>query len=423
MPAEPPRQRGATTVIVVAQVMAAACVAQAFGRFTYGALLPSVRDDILGGSNSAAGLLGTANVGAYLVGTIVVASLSTRLSLTVLIRGGLCLSTTGLLLASVAGSAPLLALALIAMGLGGAAIWIPSPRVASMVLPPQRRGLAAGLVGMGIGIGIVFAGQLADAARHGGGASGWHDVYRIEGLIGIVVLAGSFVALRLPAQPTAAPTSATGSNGFAGFGALRRVRGWAPLTAAYAAFGFMYLLVFAFLVARLEDDAGFSADSASAMFSLVGAASVFGGIVLGPLSDRVGRRATMTGAFVAFAVSTCAILPGRQPLVALGALGVGFSFSGLPSVIAAFMVDATDAHTYAPAYSAATLAFGIAQMAAPQVGGTIADVAGSFTPVFVLSVAVAIFGAFASMRLPGRAASSGGEDGRGVEVAGLQERR
>jgi MFS family permease len=162
-------------------------------------------------------------------------------------------------------------------------------------------------------------------------------------------------------------------------------------------------LVFAFLVARLEDDAGFTADRASAMFSVVGISAVFGGIILGPLSDRIGRRATMAGAFVAFAVSTLAILPGRQPLVALGAVGIGLSFSGLPSVIAAFVVDGTDAATYAPAYSAATLAFGVAQMAAPQVGGLIADAAGSFTPVFLLSMAIAAVGAVASARLPARA--------------------
>ena len=56
--------------------------------------------------------------------------------------------------------------------------------------------------------------------------------------------------------------------------------------------------------------------------------------------------------------------------------------------------------TYGPAYSAATLAFGAAQMAAPQVGGLIADWRDSFTLVFVLSAAVAVFGAFVSARLP-----------------------
>lgn len=392
-------------VLLLALVMGAAGVAQAFGRFTYGALLPSVRDDVLGGSNAAAGLLGTVNVTAYLAGTIIVASLSRRLSLTTLIRSGLCLSTAGLLAASTTSSGPLLAVALVAMGLGGAAIWIPSPRIASLVLPPQRRGLAAGLVGMGIGIGIVFAGQLAEAARHGSGDSSWHLVYRVEGLIGLAVLVASLFFLRLPGAT--APQAGVGAptptaSGFAGVGALRTVRGWVPLTIAYAAFGFMYLLVFAFLVARLEDDSGFSADEASTMFSLIGASSVVGGIMLGPLSDRIGRRVTMSGAFTLFAIATLLILPGEQPLVAIGAIGVGFAFSGLPSVIAAFMVDGTDHHTYAPAYSAATLSFGLAQMAAPQVGGTIADIAGSFTPVFLLSAATAVFGAIVSTRLPAR---------------------
>jgi predicted MFS family arabinose efflux permease len=251
---------------------------------------------------------------------------------------------------------------------------------------------------MGIGVGIVFAGQLADAARHGSGDDGWHDVYRIEGLIGLGVTVAAFVLLRLPAQRS--PAAPARHAGIAGFGALRGVHGWAPLTAAYAAFGFMYLLVFAYLVARLEDDSGFSADRASAMFSVVGVAAVFGGVLLGPLSDRIGRRTTMAGAFVVFAVSTLAILAGRQPLVALGAIGIGLAFSGLPAVIAAFVVDGTDAVSYGPAYSAATLAFGIAQMAAPQVGGVIADVAGSFTPVFLLSVVVAVGGAVVSARLP-----------------------
>ncbi len=403
-------------MLIVVLVMAGACVAQSFGRFTYGVLLPAVRDDMLG-SNRAAGLLGTVNVAAYLIGTVIVATVSKRITLVWLIRIGLCLSTTGLLLASVAGNGTALGGALVLMGLGGAAIWIPSPRVAASALPPQRRGLAAGLVGMGIGIGIVFAGQLSDALRHGQGDEAWRDVYRVEGFIGAVVLVAAFAFLRhretgptvLPVvadagPPTVAPVptvpAARRRGDVAGVGSLRTVDGWVPLTMAYSAYGFMYLLVFAFLVARLEDDSGFSADQASAMFSLVGLAAVFGGVLLGPLSDRLGRRTSMVGAFVAFGVSTIAVLPGHQPLVALGAIGIGLSFSGLPSVIAAYVVDATDAVTYGPAYAAATLAFGVSQMAAPQVGGLLADWLGSFTAVFVLSAVMAATGAVVSARLP-----------------------
>jgi len=311
------------------------------------------------------------------------------------------------------------------MGLGGAAIWIPSPRVASAALPPHRRGLAAGLVGMGIGIGIVFAGRLSDTLRHGQGDESWRDVYRVEGLIGVGVLLAALVLLRHRelAEPVADPAVAadyaidaaapaataqaraivdttSAAAGIGGFATLRRIHGWLALTAAYAAFGFMYLLVFAFLVARLEDDSGFTADRASAMFSVVGVAAIFGGILLGPLSDRIGRRATMVGSFAAFGVSALAILPGGETWILLGSIGVGLSFSGLPAVIAAYVVDATSATTYGPAYSAATLAFGVAQVSAPQVGGLIADWQNSFTLVFVLSAVVAAAGAVFSWRLP-----------------------
>jgi MFS family permease len=397
------RTRTSSAVLAIALVMAGACVAQAFGRFTYGVVLPAVRDDLLG-SNRVAGLLGTVNVGAYLAGTVAVAAVASRIGLVTLVRIGLCLSTAGLLLASVAPNGPVLAVALATMGLGGAAIWIPSPRLAAAALPPERRGLAAGLVGMGIGIGIVFAGRISDVFRHGQGDEAGRDVYLVEGLVGLVVLVAAFALLREHdvVAPTAPPprSSVAPVNGFAGFGALQRIPGWGALTSAYATFGFMYLLVFAFLVARLEDDAGFSADRASAMFALVGVAAIFGGIVLGPLSDRIGRRATIVGSFTTFGLCALLILTGGQPWVAVGALGVGLAFSGLPAVIAAYVVDATDATTYGPAYSAATLAFGVAQMASPQVGGLLADALGSFTGVFLLSAALAGVGALVGSRLP-----------------------
>jgi len=384
-----------SAVVVLAVVMGAACVAQAFGRFTYGVVLPEVRDDLLG-SNRAAGLVGTMNVTAYLAGTLAVAAASRRIRPVRLVQVGLCLSTGGLLLASRAGSTMSLGAAVVVMGLGGAAIWIPSPRLAAAALPPRRRGLAAGLVGVGIGVGIVFAGWLVDVLRERGGDDSWRDLYAVEGIIGIAVLVAALVVLRDEPRETVA--GAVG--GFGGFAALRRIDGWLQLALSYAAFGFMYLLVFAFLVALLEDDAGYSTARASAIFSVVGVAAVFGGVVLGPLSDRFGRRATLVSAFATFGLSTLGILTGAQPWVLIGAIGVGLSFSGAPTVIAAYVVDATDAATYGPVYSAATLAFGVAQMAAPQVGGLLADWTGSFTAVFLLSAAIALTGAVLSSRLP-----------------------
>ena len=105
----------------------------------------------------------------------------------------------------------------------------------------------------------------------------------------------------------------------------------------------------------------------------------------------------------------------------IGAIGIGLMFSGLPTVIAAYVVDATDAATDGPAYAAATLAFGVAQAVSPQIGGIIADAAGSFTPVFVLSAAFAVFGAACSSRLPRH--REGGERRCAAAAASSEVRR
>ena len=398
-------------ILTIALIMGAVGVAQAFGRFTWGLVLPSARDDLLGESNTLAGFFGTLNVTAYLLGTLLVAWAASRVSLIGLMRIGLVVSTSALAVAAFAPSGVVLGIALFAMGIGGAIIWIPAPAIAARTLPPERVGQAVGTIGSGIGLGIVVAGQLSsrladpvpeDPSRRvhtyetwASDLALWQRVYRIELVIALVVTVAAFTFLR-----SVGDRPSGGGGGFGGFSALRQVRGWVPLTIAYASFGFAYILVIAFVVARLEDDAGFASDEAAAMFSIIGLATVVGGITLGPLSDRIGRRITLTITFALFAGCTLLLLTGSQPWVAVAAFGAGMMFSSVPSLITAHVVDSTTPDTYGPAFSAATLTFGTTQMVSPQIGGAIADLAGSFTPVFILSAVVSCIGAVASSRLP-----------------------
>ena len=66
------------------------------------------------------------------------------------------------------------------------------------------------------------------------------------------------------------------------------------------------------------------------------------------------------------------------------------------------VIDNTTVDDYGPSFAAATLAFGVAQMLSPQLGGFIADLTGSFTAVFLLSSALAATGMIAAQLLPHR---------------------
>jgi predicted MFS family arabinose efflux permease len=393
--AQPRRRRNVSGLIAVALIAAGAAVAQSFGRFTYGVLLPAVRDD-LGLSNTVAGSLATANVAAYLVGTIAVAVATSTYRLLAVMRVGFCFSVAGLTLAAIAPGPWLLGMALFLAGFGGACIWIPAPVIAADAMAPERRSLAIGLMGSGIGAGVVFSGQLSSFVRSTMGDSQWRTVYAIEAGIGLVVLIATWLLI---GHRQDKPTT---KGGIGGISALRRMSGWLPVTMAYTAFGLMYLLVIGFLTTRLEDDNGWTGSQAALAFTLLGVAMIFGGPTFIAIASRIGARSAMALAFTGWIFGALAILPGWfVPTLGLSVL-LGLLFSGVPSMITVVFVENTSTHDYGPAFAAATLSFGVAQMMSPQLGGFVADATGSFTAVFMLSAAFAVVGLMAALQLPKR---------------------
>lgn len=379
--------------IIVILVALTAAVGQSFGRFSFGILLPAIRDD-LGISNTLVGMLGAANVGAYLLGTLAVAWATSRYRLIKVMRLGLVLATLGLLVASVAGSAAMLAFSLFVMGVGGAFLWIPAPVIAADAMPASRRSIAVGLMSSGIGLGVMFASVLSGGLRSSLGDSAWSSVYQTQCAIAVVVLV---LVLLLVRHQQDLPS---GSGGLGGFGALQRMSGWLPLLVAYSAFGFMYLLVMGFLTTRLEDDNGWYTADASLAFSVMGFAMIFGGPIFTTIAQRLGVRKTLAIAFGLWPLMVGVVLSGVFALVVPACVVLGLLFSGLPILITLYVVENTTAADYGPSFAAATLAFGIAQTVAPPIGGVIADQSGSFLFVFLLSAATSLVGLVAALKLP-----------------------
>ena len=379
--------------IVVLLIALAAAVGHAFGRFSYGVVLPAVRDD-MGITNALAGSIGAANVSAYLLGTIVVAWATSRFRLASVMRLGLILVALGLLMASLATGPWSLSAGLFLTGMGGAFLWIPSPVIAADALPDNQRHLAVGWLGSGVGLGIMFASIVAGMLRSSEGDSSWSSVYQIQFGVGFILLV---LVLFFVRHQQDAPS---GGAGIGGFTALRKMPGWLPLIFAYATFGFINLLVVGFLTTRLEDDSGWSTGDAAFAFSLMGLAMIFGGPIFAAFAKRIGIRLTLALAFGLWPILLGIVMLGLSLPVLIACLGLGLLFSAFPILITLYVVENTTPEDYGPSFSAATLAFGITQIISPPVGGLIADMTGSFTIVFLLAAMMGLLGLTVSLRLP-----------------------
>jgi len=280
--------------------------------------------------------------------SLIVAAASSRFRLLSVMRIGLVLAIIGQALATISPGPAVLGVGLFAQGLGGALTWIPAPVVTADAIAPERRGLAVGFLGAGMGLGVVFAGQLASIVRSTMGDASWRNVYFVQLIIGAVVAAVVLLFIGHRQERLASGT------GIGGFSALRRVPGWVPMVSGFVIFGLLYLLVISFLTARLEDDSGWTSSQASLAFTLVGAAMIFGGPLFIALSDRIGTRWTLAMSFAGWAITTTLILPGWFVPTIFLSVAVGMLFAAMPTVLTVYVVSNTAADDYGPAFAATT---------------------------------------------------------------------
>lgn len=387
-----PSRRAGGRWAIVGIVVLAAMVAQGFGRFTYALVLPAVQDD-LAISYTLAGSFGTANLTAYLLGTASVAVVANRIPLDRMMRIGIVGSAVGLTGMWWSPNLVVLAAAMVLTGLAGAWVWIPAPGVSASLVAPERRGMAIGIVGTGIGTGFVLASWASRSF-----AGGWRTIYGAEAVLGVVTTALVLMFLRTG--------TAVSGDRRPSLDALRKVPGWTRLVVAYASYGLSMSLFVNFLVARLEEDAGFSAAATATVFATFGVATIFGGPIFGPLSDRIGRNTAMTIGFAGMGSAAVLALVDTQPAPLFAAVVFGLAFAGVPTTLAAHLSDHLTTQQFGSAFGTITLAFGIAQMIGPQLGGFLGDATGAFTLVFVLSAAIAAIGATAALRIPPMASIS-----------------
>jgi len=385
------------------------------GRFGYTVILPAMKEG-LGLNYGQLGLLGTGNLIGYLFFSLVGGYWASRYGAKIVIVLSLILTTVTLLMTGLAGGFFGILLARILTGIGSAGANVPIMGLASAWFATRRRGLAAGILVSGSGLGVLVTGIFLPGVIRAYGADGWRWAWYVLAVLSAVITLICMALLKdRPAdknlspcgaeQKAPAPSPGKGQDGGAAaapleWGKVYKNPALWQLGLVYFAFGFSYMVYATFFSAHVIKAGALSPAEAGRIWSLVGFVSLASGFIWGGVSDRIGRRAALgivfclhTLSFATFAFSTTGI--GFYA----SALAFGISAWSIPSIVAAFSGDIAGVRLAPAALGMVTVVFGIGQALAPYVAGKLADMTGSFAYSFLLAALIALAGAVGSLLL------------------------
>ncbi|ALE72814.1 hypothetical protein AD006_13920 [Pseudonocardia sp. EC080610-09] len=286
-------------------------------------------------------------------------------------------SVAGLLGSAAATSVVVLVIAFgVVLGATAGLGYATAVRVAGTVR--SGRGLALGLVVASYAVGTAVLAPVAAVLLVVAGRGGTFVV--LAAVLGAVLLAA---AVLLPGAAPEAPDAPAAPSGTDGGRVPRR-----PVVALWLGFGLgsaPALAAFA-LAGRL---AGPAAAVASAVV-LLNLGNVVGRLVAGPVSDRVGRRATLHANSALLVVVCVALAAGAGGPLALTALFLlGTQYGALSTLVPAAVSDVVPGGRFGATYGRVFTGWGVAGLVAP-VAASAGSLAAGYGVVYSVFVVVAV---------------------------------
>ncbi len=395
--------------------------AHGFGRLAYTVILPAMKEG-LHFTYAELGLLGTGNFIGYLSMAIIGGFLAARFGTRVVITLALILMAITLFLTGLAQNFQFALVMRFLTGLGNGAAYVPAMALGSAWFATKRRGLATGIILSGMGSGSMIAGLTIPFIIQFYAPEGWRYSWYYLGLAVLVISAVVFLFIR--SQPeekglspigaeerhTSSPPLTESPKAQAlSWGSIYRVpRVWF-LGLVYFMFGFSYIIYLTFFAAYLIQEIGFSSSQAGALWAMVGALIVVGGILWGALSDLIGRKYSLALAYL-FLAGTYALMALVQSKTGsyISAVVYGLTSSSVPAIMAATAGDYVGPKLAPAGLGFITLFFGIGQALGPALGGYLADVTHSFASSFLVACGVSFLGAISSLYLKAPPAAKAG---------------
>jgi len=267
----------------------------------------------------------------------------------------------------------------------------------------NKRGLAIGLTTSGIGLGTVM---MAPFAAYLIATLGWRMSFIVMGMIAWLLIIPMALLLRKePSEMGLLPYGAESNGGKTGGSNLvegsTRPTGFS-LSHAFQTRNF-WCLGFAWLLSPLcmymvmthivphGTDVGISAMEAATILSLIGAMNIPGRLLMGRISDSLGRKATAVTCPLFLAGAIISLIYSKDLwMFYLFAVVFGFFFGGLSTVTTAMIGDTFGLRSIGIIMGTFSAGWALGAAMGPFIGGLVYDISNSYSVAFSICAAAMI---------------------------------
>jgi MFS family permease len=361
-------------------------------RYGYGMLLPPMLDD-LGISKTDAGAIYASYFLAYTLFSPLLGWLSDKYSLRLILTSFMVLLSIGAALMACAASVFSASIYFILCGVGHAACWAPVMALVQRSVPYERRGMALAFTTMGSGIGIASWGIIIPVLVS---MYSWKAGWLGMGLCGLCI--AGLNALFVTDPPEKARESGgdklhvTKKNvSKASYAMLLKDKQIWMVGLAYSLVGFSVLVPYTFLSTYSMEQLDFTFTVSTRFFVVIAISGLIGKIVLGSMSDVIGRIKVMILCGLLLAVGCFGIAMSQSVLIVSVFAGVfGFGFGAVWPVYAAAAPDFFPLKISGSVIGIWTVFLGFGSIVSPVICGWTIDHTGGYTLTFLMGTGAGV---------------------------------
>jgi sugar phosphate permease len=361
-------------------------------RYAYGLLLPAMLP-ALAITKTQAGVVYSSYFIAYTVFSPILGLIADRYDARFILTFFVGLLGLGAFLMSYSSSVSSASVYFALAGFGHSACWAPVVALIQRWVSDKRRGIALAFTDMGSATGIaVWSGilPLIVATYH------WRTGWTSLGMFAFLVAVMNFLLVRNPPEQASSsphPTSTlfTHETVRETYKRLLYNRTFWLIGLSYLAIAFSILIPFTFLSIYVAQGLEMPYEAATRLIAVIAIAGVLGKLVLGHLSDTLGRIRVMIlcGALVATGCLGLAYFQ-RYLILVLCTFIFGIGYGAIWPVYAASAVDFFSKGSAGAVVGLWTIYLGVGSMISPVVTGWTIDVTGGYGWAFILAMMSAV---------------------------------